>query len=118
MARPTYPFPDVLARYRALVDGFDDTAAMGAANPYTATGGNMFSYLDKSGGLCLRLSKPDREAFWQDYGHIPVESHGAAMREYVAIPEAVMTDSHKFDGLFGAALQYARSLKVKPSKRR
>src|SRR5580692_5690395 len=42
----------------------------GAANPYTSLNGHMFTYLDPSGTLALRLPEKEREEF----GGLPTQS--------------------------------------------
>lgn len=107
-----------LARYRAMMDAFPDIVVKGKANPYTSMNGNMFSFLDKTGMLCLRLSKAERADFIEAYGTAPVVQYGAIMEEYVAVPEVLACDQAALQGWFGKCIVYAASLPVKATKRR
>ncbi len=107
---------DRLGCYRKLAALFGLTVK-GKANPYTAINGNMFTFLDKSGVLCLRLPKAEREVFMQAHGTGPVEQYGTVMKEYVSVPEAMLSDEALLRVSFAQSLDYARSLKPKPTKR-
>ncbi|MCR9238000.1 MAG: hypothetical protein NXI17_15135 [Alphaproteobacteria bacterium] len=107
-----------LARYRAMMDAFPDIVVKGKANPYTSMNGNMFSFLDKTGMLCLRLSKAERTDFVEAYGTAPVEQYGAIMKEYVAVPEDLASDPSALQGWFEKSTAYAATLPAKATKRR
>ena len=85
-------YDETLAIYRKLVEDDFGLTLKGKANPYTSTNGNMFSFLDKSGVLCLRLSKEAQEAFRAAYGGEPVVQYGSVMKDYVAVPGAMLDD--------------------------
>lgn len=114
MTETTYK--TALERYRAIVSASGHGEVKGKANPYTSINGNMFSFLDKSGTLCLRLSKPDREAFVERHRSEPVVQYGAIMKEYVAIPESLARDDVAIQACIKKCLSYATSLPVKPSR--
>ncbi|GMN10818.1 hypothetical protein MTsPCn9_30170 [Croceitalea sp. MTPC9] len=59
---------------------------------YTSANGYMFSQLNKDGEIGIRLSKEDTLDFDSKYGAEPFKSYGATMREYVLIPEDLLTD--------------------------
>jgi len=107
-----------LARYRAMMDAFPDIVVRGKANPYTSMNGNMFSFLDKTGMLCLRLSKAERADFVPHYGTAPVEQYGAVMKEYVAVPEDLASDPDSLRDWFEKSVAYAATLPAKATKRR
>jgi len=115
MAKPTYA--EALERYQKLVSGVKDLQVKGKANPYTSINGNMFSFLDKSGKLCLRLSKDDQETFVAKHKTKPVEQYGSVMRGYVEIPESVAQDSALLKKYFRKCLANARTLPAKPTKK-
>lgn len=115
MAQPTYS--DALERYTKLVSGVKDLQVKGKANPYTSMNGNMFSFLDKSGKLCLRLSKDDQEAFVAMHKTKPVKQYGAVMRGYVEIPESVAQDTALLKKYFRQCLAHAKTLPAKATKK-
>ena len=58
--------PDALERYAAVVEGAGEPVK-GAKNPYTSRNGHMFSFLDKTGAMALRLPKDRRDEFIATY---------------------------------------------------
>ena len=114
---PKTSYAVALERYRSLVTEFPDLQVKGKANPYTSMNGNMFSFLDKEGRLCLRLSKTDQAAFNDKFGTGPVEQYGAIMRGYVEVPAALAADTSALRGWFEKCLENAHSLPAKPTKK-
>ena len=90
----------VVEIYRALVAEHDDLAVKGAKSAYTAMNGNMFSFVDGDGLLCIRLSNEDKAAFEAAHGTGDVIQHGAVMRGYVPVPEAMLEDMGDIAGSF------------------
>lgn len=103
--------------YRALVAGFDGIEVKGKKTAYTAIYGNMFSFVDSDGGLCLRLSPDEKLAFEKTHGTGPVVQYGAVMKGYVPVPEGVLADDDTLKTLFSKSFAFAKSLKPKPTKR-
>ena len=65
----------------------------GKSMPYTSSNGYMFSQLNKAGEMGIRLSKEDGKKFLDHYPDAgEFKSYGAVMREYVLIPEQVLSD--------------------------
>lgn len=110
-------YADRLAAYERLVATHPDIARKGKKNPYTSMNGNMFSFLAQDGTICLRLSNEDREAFVAEFKTNPVEQYGAVMKEYVAVPPALMADEARLTDCFATSVAYAKTLKPKPTKR-
>ncbi len=102
-----------LEAYRSLVVRFFDDKVKGKANPYTSMNGNMYSFLDKTGVVCLRIPKDRRAAFMEQFGTGPVEQYGAIMKEYVALPGSLLADPEALKDVFSDCLAYARSLPKK-----
>ena len=102
-----------LSRYTALMaaHGID---IKGRANKYTALNGNMFSFMDASGALFLRLSPQDQTAHDAAFNTGPVLQHGSVMRGYVHLPQSVWQDDRAMARLIAACLRNAQSLKPKP----
>lgn len=111
-------YADALERYRGLVADATGGQVKGKANPYTSMNGNMFSFLDKAGTLCLRLSDEDRAAFIAAFETGPVIQYGAVMKAYVPVSPKVLADSVVMKGWFAKCLAYAQSLPAKPASRK
>ncbi len=102
-----------LTVYRELVERFFQDRVKGKANPYTSMNGNMFSFLDKAGIVCLRMSKEDRIAYAEEFGTDEVIQYGSVMRGYVALPAERLADPDGLEEVFAACLTFARSLPKK-----
>ena len=61
-AKPHAP-ADKLALYEKLVAANPKAERKGAANPYTAVNGNMFTLLHQSSTLAIRLPEDKRQEF-------------------------------------------------------
>ena len=114
---PSAPAARVEA-YDRLVAGVPQVERKGATTPYTAVNGNMFSYLDPSGSMALRLSEADRVAFIEEFGTTLHEAYGIVQKEYVTVPGDVLADTPRLLPWFRASHGDALTLKAKPTKRR
>ena len=107
----------VLDIYAGLVAAYEGVEIKGAKSNYTAVNGNMFSFVDPDGGLCIRLSEVGKAAFNEENGQGDVVQYGAVMRGYVAVPEGMLGDRAAVRALFAEAVNHARALKRKPTKK-
>lgn len=77
----TYNGPaDRLERYSGLVAAHPEVDLKGAAMPYTSRNGHMFSFLDPTGTMALRLSPDDRREFIHRYQSAIAEQYGRQMK--------------------------------------
>jgi len=80
MSTPKHNIPaDKLALYEKLITTNSKIKRKGAAKAYTPLNGHMFSYLDPSGSLALRLSEDKREKFLKKYKTTLFEAYGRVM---------------------------------------
>lgn len=105
------------ASYARLVATTPEVELKGASMPYTSLAGNMFSYLNPSGKLALRLPKGERERFLENYGTTLFEAYGIVQKEYVTVPDALLDDTERLRPHFRASYEYAQTLKPKPTTR-
>ena len=103
---------DKLELYEKLVSTNLEVERKGAANPYTSMNGHMFTYLNPSGTLALRLPRDEREKFLKKYNTTLFEAYGAVMKEYVTVPDSLLKKTKELS--YG----YVRTLKPKPTRRR
>ena len=115
--KPTIP-PEKLALYDQLVATHLEIERKGVTTPYTSANGNMFSFLSEDGTLALRLPKADREAFIEKYGTTLMEAYGAIMKEYVRVPDALLSDTGALAPYLAISYHYVMSLKPKPTKKK
>ncbi len=110
--------PERLAQYERLVATQPGVQRKGATIPYTSVNGNMFSYLDESGTLALRLPAADREAFIERFATTLHHAYGIVQEEYVDVPGALLADTAQLAPFFAASFAYVAGLKPKPTRRR
>ena len=114
---PSAP-PDRVEAYDRLVAEIPEVERKGATMPYTSVNGNMFSYLDASGSMALRLSEPDRAEFIERFSTTLHHAYGIVQKEYVTVPVHLFDDTAQMLPWFRASHAYALTLKAKPTKRR
>ncbi|MEO8589004.1 MAG: hypothetical protein ABI432_06535, partial [Flavobacteriales bacterium] len=83
----------------------------------TSLNGNMFSFLDATGVLALRLPAEERDRFVSDHNTVLFVAHGIALKEYVTVPDHLLKDIRAMKRYFAMSLAYARTLKPKATKR-
>jgi hypothetical protein len=116
-AAPAKAPADKVALYDALISDLPDVERKGAGFPYTSLNGNMFSILGADGVMGLRLDPAARAAFLRDHQAKLYESHGAVMKEYVAVPDALLADRAALRPYVQASYAYAKTLKPKATTR-
>ena len=107
-----------LEAYTRLVAGHPEIERKGATVPYTSVNGHMFSLLDKTGSMGLRLSRDEREAFLAKYETALFEQYGAVMKEYVSVPGALLDNTGELQPYLEASYVYVKSLKPKPTRKK
>jgi hypothetical protein len=86
----------------------------GKTMPYTSSNGYMFSQLNKAGEIGIRLSKEEGKKFLEDYPDSgPFTSYGATMREYVLIPNSLLSNVKLVSTYLLLSHNYVNSLKPK-----
>jgi hypothetical protein len=104
-------------RLLASVEGVDRRSNFGAA--YTAVNGNMYSMISKHGLVGIRLPEPERAAFIERYDTELFSGDPAwpPAREFVAVPDWLLSDTEALRPYLEQALRYAASLKPKRTQR-
>ena len=110
--------PGKLELYEKLVATNPNVQRKGATVPYTSLNGHMFSYLTKEGKLALRLPAGEREAFLKKYKTTLCEAYGIVQREYVIVPDALLSSTRELKKFFDCSYEYVGSLKPKPTTRK
>jgi len=107
-----------VALYEKLIATIPTLERKGAANPYTAVNGNMFTLLHQSSRLAIRLPEDKREEFLKKYKTTLFEAYGAVMKEYVAVPDAMLKNAKELKKYLEFSYEYAKTLRSKPSKKK
>ena len=111
--------PEKIEAYEKLVATLPGVERKGADNPYTALNGNMFTLLHSpEGRLAIRLPAVEREKFLKKYNTKLFEAYGAVMKEYVAVPDALLKKPKELQPFFAMSYEYAKTLKAKPTKKK
>ena len=101
------------AHYRRLIQSIPEVECKGDANPYTSINGHMFSYLHPSGAVALRLPEPQRDAFLLDHKTSLFRAYGVVQKEYVTVPDDLLTDASRLKKYFRLSFNYVSALKPK-----
>ena len=109
---------DKLELYEKLIRTNPKVERKGAANPYTSLNGHMFSYLNPSGSLALRLPEDERNKFLKKYKTTLFEAYGVVMKEYVTVPDSLLRDTKTLQRYFQLSYEYIQTLKPKPTKKK
>ena len=106
---------------QALVELFEQALPPGRAverrrmfgYPAAFANGHLFAGLHQE-DFILRLPEPARERVTREHGARPFEPMpGRRMREYVALPEALLRDRTTLSAWLARSLRYVRSLPPK-----
>ena len=109
---------DKQALYDKLLGTNPKIERKGAANPYTSLNGHMFTYLNPSGTLALRLPEKEREAFLQKYKTTLFEAYGSVMKEYVTVPDSLLKNTKELRKYLELSYDYIGTLKPNTTKKK
>jgi hypothetical protein len=109
---------DKQALYDKLLATNPKIERKGAANPYTSLNGHMFTYLNPSGTLALRLPEKEREEFLKKYKTTLFEAYGTVMKEYVTVPDSLLKNTKELGKHLEISITYIKTLKPKPTKKK
>jgi TfoX/Sxy family transcriptional regulator of competence genes len=115
--RTTAPNPKV-ELYEKLIATIPKLERKDDANPYTAVNRNMFTLLHQSSRLAIRLPDEKREEFLKKYKTTLFEAYGAVMKEYVAVPDAILEKRKHLKKYLEFSYEYAKTLKPKPTRKK
>lgn len=102
-----------LERYDALVNKCPRFERKGKSMPYTSANGHMFSLLNKDGELGFRFGKEQQEAYMAAWNSTVLKSHGATMKGYVRVPEALFEDMDQLANYLNESYDFVMSLPPK-----
>jgi hypothetical protein len=101
--------------YDRLVLSTPGIERKGATMPYTSRNGHMFSFLDVTGSMALRLPPDARDEFIARYGSTLAEQHGHTMKEYVVAPPSLLERTDELRDWLVRSYSWIGSLKPKPT---
>lgn len=115
---PKEVYKDKLELYEKLIATHPDIERKGKTMPYTSHNGHMFTLLSKDGSLGIRLPKEEREVFLKKFSTSLFEQYGAIMKEYVTVPDVLLTNTEELKKYLDISFEYVKTLKPKPSKKK
>jgi TfoX/Sxy family transcriptional regulator of competence genes len=83
--------------------------------PYTSLNGHMFSYLNASGLMALRLAEPEREEFLKKYETTLFHAYGIIQKEYVTVPDSLLRNTDELRPWVDRSYRYVSAMKPKPT---
>jgi len=105
--------PAKLELYEALIATSPKIERKGAVHPYTSLNGHMFTYLDQTGTLSIRLPKNEVEPFLKKYKTTLFESYGVVKKDYVTVPDSLLRNTNELKKYLEISYQYVKTLKPK-----
>ncbi|MEZ5057119.1 MAG: hypothetical protein R2879_08795 [Saprospiraceae bacterium] len=102
-----------LKLFDALVDLNPNFDRKGKSMPYTSANGYMFSLLNKEGQFGIRLPKESAKSFQEKYDSGPFKSHGAFMKDYVLVPDDLLSRPEELEPYLQESYEYVMSLPPK-----
>ena len=105
--------PEKLDLYEKLIATNPAIERKGDVHPYTSLNGHMFSYLDQTGTLGLRLPKDEVEAFLKKYKTTLFKSYGVVKKDYVTVPDALLKNTKELKKYLQISYECVKTLKPK-----
>ena len=105
--------PAKLELYEKLIATNPNIERKGDVHPYTSLNGHMFTYLDQTGTLGMRLPKDEVEAFLKKYKTTLFESYGVVKKDYVTVPDSLLSRTNELKKYLKISYEYAKTLKPK-----
>jgi hypothetical protein len=102
-----------LELYEKLIATCPEIERKGDVHPYTSVNGHMFTYLDQTGTLGMRLPKDELEAFLAKYKTTLFVSYGAVKKDWVTVPEVLLKDTKALKKYLAISFGFTKSLKPK-----
>jgi len=100
-----------LELYEKVIATMPEIERKGAVHPYTSLNGHMFSYLDQTGVMGLRLPKEEVEAFLKKYKTTLFESYGVVKKDYVAVPDSLLRKTEELKKYLAISYDYVKTFK-------
>jgi hypothetical protein len=105
--------PAQLDLYEKLIATVPAIERKGAVHPYTSLNGHMFTYLDQTGTLGIRLAPDQVEAFLKKYKTSMFESYGVVKKDWVTVPDSLLKNTKELKKYLEASLAHVKTLKPK-----
>ena len=105
--------PAKLELYAKLIATVPEIDRKGAVHPYTSVNGHMFTYLDQTVTLGIRLPKDELEAFLTKYKTRLFESYGVVKKDWATVPEELLRNTKELKKYLKISYEYVKTLRAK-----
>jgi hypothetical protein len=105
--------PAKLELYEKLIATSPDIERKGDVHPYTSVNGHMFSYLDQSGTMGLRLPKDELDVFLKKYKTKLFETYGVVKKDWATVPDSLLRNTKELKKYLQISYEYTQTLKPK-----
>lgn len=99
--------------YEKLISSIPKIERKGDVHPYTSVNGHMFSYLDQTGTLGMRLPAEEVDAFLKKYKTTMFESYGVVKKDWVTVPAALLRNTKELKKYLEMSYECTKALKPK-----
>jgi hypothetical protein len=105
--------PAKLALYEKLIATNPNIERKGDVHPYTSINGHMFTYLDQTGTMGIRLPADEVQAFLKKYKTTLFESYGVIKKDYATVPDTLLKNTGELRKYLEISYEYVKTLKPK-----
>ena len=102
-----------LELYEKLIATNPGVERKGDVHPYTSVNGHMFTYLDQTGTLGIRLPKDELEAFLKKYKTTLFETYGVVKKDWATVPDSLLQHTEELKKYLIISFEYTKSLRPK-----
>jgi hypothetical protein len=102
-----------LELYEKLIATNPEIKRKGDVHPYTSQNGHMFTYLDQTGTLGIRLPQVELDAFVKKYKSPPFVSYGTVKKDWATVPDALLKKTKELKKYLNISYEYVKTLKPK-----
>jgi len=105
--------PAKLELYEKLIATNPAIERKGDVHPYTSMNGHMFTYLDQTGTLGIRLPQEELDAFLKKYKTTLFKSYGVVKKDWATVPDALLKNTKDLKKYLQISYDYVKTLKPK-----
>ncbi len=104
---------DKLELYEKLIGTNPQIVRKGDAHPYTSLNGHMFTYLDQTGTMGMRLPHEEVEGFLARYKTTLFASYGVVKKDWVTVPDSLLKNTKELRKYLEMSFAHLQTLKPK-----
>jgi hypothetical protein len=102
-----------LGLYEKLIATIPAIERKGDVHPYTSVNGHMFTYLDQTGTMGIRMPESELEAFLEKYKTTRFESYGVVKKDWATVPAALLANTKELKKYLAVSYESTKALKPK-----